>query len=119
MKFGTGENKAKRVMPGLSAWVNMLDYTAAVLPVTLADKNIDAFDKNYKPISGQDEKVYLGCKYPFSTPCCKNMLTVAVDDAELYDGAHVAVQVVGRRFQEEKILALTEILGDALGKHIV
>jgi len=118
MKFGTGENKAKRVMPGLSAWVNMLDYTSAVLPVTLADKNIDVFDKNYKPISGQDEKVHLGCKFLFLT-YCKELLMVAVDDAELYDGAHVAVQVVGRRFQEEKILAITEVLGNALGKHVV
>jgi amidase len=42
-----------------------------------------------------------------------------IDDPELYDGAHVAVQIVGRRFQEEKVLALTEILGDALGKHVV
>jgi hypothetical protein len=41
------------------------------------------------------------------------------DDPELYDGAHVAVQIVGRRFQEEKVLVLTEILGDALGKHVV
>ena len=41
------------------------------------------------------------------------------DDPEIYDGAHVGLQVVGRRFQEEKVLALTEILGDALGKHIV
>jgi amidase len=119
MKSGTGENKAKRVMPGLSPWVNMLDYSATVLPVTFADKNIDVFDKTYKPISGQDEKVHLGCKYPSSTPCCMDMLTVVVDDAALYDGAHVAVQIVGRRFQEEKILAITEILGDALGKHVV
>jgi len=42
-----------------------------------------------------------------------------IDDPEIYDGAHVAVQIVGRRFQEEKVLALTEVLGDALGKHIV
>lgn len=41
------------------------------------------------------------------------MLTI-VDDPDLYDGAHVAVQVVGRRFQEEKVLAITELLGDAL-----
>jgi amidase len=41
------------------------------------------------------------------------------DDPELYDGAHVSLQVVGRRFQEEKILTITEILGDALGKHVV
>ena len=47
------------------------------------------------------------------------MVLMIVDDPELYDGAHVSVQVVGRRFQEEKVLALTEILGDALGKHVV
>ena len=41
------------------------------------------------------------------------------DDPGIYDGAHVAVQIVGRRLQEEKILAITEILGDALGKHVV
>jgi amidase len=119
MKFGTGENKAKRVMPGMSAWVNMLDYTATVLPVTFADKNIDVFDKSYRPISDKDEKAYIGCKCPSLTLCCMDMLTVVVDDAALYDGAHVAVQIVGRRFQEEKILAITEILGDALGKHVV
>lgn len=41
------------------------------------------------------------------------------DDADLYDGAHVSVQLIGRRLQEEKILALTEMIGDALGKHVV
>lgn len=40
------------------------------------------------------------------------------DDAEIYDGAPVAVQLVGRRFEEEKVLVLAEILGDALGKTI-
>jgi Asp-tRNA(Asn)/Glu-tRNA(Gln) amidotransferase A subunit family amidase len=47
------------------------------------------------------------------------VLMALTDDADLYDGAHVSVQIVGRRFQEEKVLALTEILGDALGKHVV
>lgn len=48
----------------------------------------------------------------------KKLLTLE-DDPELYDGAHVGLQIVARRFQEEKVLALTEILGDALGKHVV
>lgn len=48
-----------------------------------------------------------------------NVNLCEIDDPEIYDGAHVAVQIVGRRFQEEKVLALTEILGDALRKHIV
>lgn len=42
-----------------------------------------------------------------------------IDDPEIYDGSHVAVQIVGRRFQEEKVLALTQHLGDALEKHVV
>lgn len=42
-----------------------------------------------------------------------------IDDPEIFDGAHVGLQVIGRRLQEEKVLALTEILGDALGKHVV
>ena len=37
-------------------------------------------------------------------------------DPELYHGAHVAVQLVGRRLQEEKVLALSEYLGGAIAK---
>lgn len=42
-----------------------------------------------------------------------------IDDPEIYDGAHVAVQLVGRRLQEEKMLALTGVIADVLGKHAV
>ena len=38
------------------------------------------------------------------------------DDPELFDGAHVAVQVVGRRLEEEKVLALSEYIGSAVQK---
>lgn len=40
-------------------------------------------------------------------------LTVT-DDPDLYDGAHVGVQIVGRRLQEEKVLALAKIVHEAL-----
>lgn len=36
------------------------------------------------------------------------------DDPEIYDGAHVSVQLVGRRLQEEKMIALAKYVGDAL-----
>jgi amidase len=45
-----------------------------------------------------------------------NKLTRTADDPEIYDGAHVGLQIVGRRFQEEKILAITEMLAGALEK---
>lgn len=31
-----------------------------------------------------------------------------IDDPEIYDGAHVAVQLVGRRLEEEKMVAIAE-----------
>jgi amidase len=39
-----------------------------------------------------------------------------VDDPQIYDGAHVSLQLVGRRLQEEKILAIAEYLGKLIGK---
>ncbi|TVY56326.1 Acetamidase [Lachnellula cervina] len=92
---------AKLMMPGFSTIVNILDYSTSVLPVTKVDKNIDVVDVGYVPLNAQDEKVHLAY------------------DPEIFDGAHVSVQIIGRRFQEEKVLALTEILGDALGNHVV
>ena len=45
--------------------VNLLDYSAAALPVTTVDKSIDVVDEGYKPISATDEKVWKGCELPF------------------------------------------------------
>lgn len=41
-------------------------------------------------------------------------LTLSPDDPEIYDGAHVAIQLVGRRLQEEKVIALGEYLDGLL-----
>ena len=81
---------------GYSAFVNGLDYTAVVVPVTIADKSVDKYESGYSPISDQDKSAYEDY------------------DAEIYDGAHVSIQLVGRRFQEEKMLAIAEYLGQIL-----
>ncbi|ETN40191.1 uncharacterized protein HMPREF1541_04467 [Cyphellophora europaea CBS 101466] len=81
---------------GFSAWVNGLDLTAAVVPVTLADKSIDKYPEGYEPVSEHDKVVFEDY------------------DAEIYDGAHVSVQIVGRRFTEEKMLAIAEYVGGLL-----
>jgi amidase len=49
-------------MPGLTAFVNLLDYSTAVLPVTLVDKHVDVVDAGYKPLNPTDEKVHRGCE---------------------------------------------------------
>lgn len=43
-----------------------------------------------------------------------NQTDKSTDDPEIYDGAHVSVQLVGRRLQEEKMIALSKYVGDAL-----
>jgi amidase len=38
------------------------------------------------------------------------------DDAEAYDGAPAGLQLIGRRFQEEKMLTLAEYIGEQVKK---
>ena len=83
---------------GYSMWVNGLDLTSVVVPVTNVDKGVDRYEEGYTPLGEQDKEAYEAW------------------DAELYDGAHVGVQVVGRRLEEEKMLAVAEFLGGLVGK---
>ncbi|KAI1617410.1 amidase [Exophiala viscosa] len=83
---------------GYSVFVNGLDYTSVVVPVTTSDKTKDQYAEGYKPINDEDKKVYESY------------------DAEIYEGAHVSVQIVGRRYTEEKMLAIAEYVGGLIGK---
>jgi Asp-tRNA(Asn)/Glu-tRNA(Gln) amidotransferase A subunit family amidase len=39
-----------------------------------------------------------------------------VDEPEKYEGGPVGLQVIGRRFEEEKVLSILEIIAQALGR---
>jgi amidase len=38
------------------------------------------------------------------------------DDPEIYDGAHVSLQIMGKRLQEEKMLAIAAYVEKILGQ---
>lgn len=78
-----------------------LDYSAGIIPVTHVDASKDAlpFTFNMKNLNGVAQGAY------------KHY------DAEKMEGLPVAVQVVGRRLEEEKVLAVMERVEDALEKH--
>lgn len=81
---------------GYTMFVNGLDYTSVVLPVTTVDQSVDIPDDSYEPLNEVDA-------------------TIQSDyDPEMYDGAHVSVQLVGRRLQEEKILILADHLASLI-----
>ncbi|CAG8125344.1 unnamed protein product [Penicillium olsonii] len=100
---------------GYTPFVNVLDYTSMAIPVTFADKRVDVRPADH---AGDSDYIQWDCKFPSlkgrSFGLQANQL--GVDDAEIYDGAPVAVQMVGRRFHEEKILTLAEHLGGEIAR---
>ncbi|KAL8657680.1 MAG: hypothetical protein Q9226_001672 [Calogaya cf. arnoldii] len=83
-----------------STIANTLDYVSVVIPVTFADKMLDSFDDKYQPLNEKDKKNWLAY------------------DAEAYDGAPAAVQLLGRRLEEEKLLEIADLVVDALKKSL-
>ncbi|KAL9055811.1 MAG: hypothetical protein Q9162_003345 [Coniocarpon cinnabarinum] len=77
-------------------WVNVTDYSAVVLPVTTCDKSVDKPYTDFKPLDKTDEA------------------NQANYDPELYHGSPVAIQLVGRRFEEEKMIALADYVSKAI-----
>ncbi|ODV95750.1 hypothetical protein PACTADRAFT_32960 [Pachysolen tannophilus NRRL Y-2460] len=94
--FIAGENL--RSPSTYTRFLNVLDYTVIVVPVTKVDKILDKPFEHYSPISEKDEINY------------KNY------DPELMHGMPVCIQLVCKRYQEEKAIALAELLVDALDK---
>lgn len=81
---------------GYTESVNLLDYSAAVIPVTTADKSIDP---DYTPFNEVDARNW------------------AWYDPEAYDGAPVGLQIVGRKYDEEKIWAIAKIVDAILNNN--
>ena len=79
---------------------NLLDYTSGIIPVTHVDRALDQLDPsvNVKKMNGVAKGAY------------KHY------DADKMHGLPVAVQVVGQRLQEEKVLAVMERIEEALEK---
>ncbi|KIX08056.1 uncharacterized protein Z518_02711 [Rhinocladiella mackenziei CBS 650.93] len=75
---------------------NLLDYTAGIVPVAKVDAEKDKLSKNFKPANGIEKGAY------------KHY------DSDKMAGLPCAVQVVGRRLTEEKVLAYMKIVTDSL-----
>lgn len=97
-----------------SGIVNLLDYTSGSFPVTFADRSLDLEMPDYRPMNQADEVNWRACG--FSESCRgrsfanKNL----TDQKDLFDGAPVGLQVMGRRFEEEKVFGLMEAIVAAL-----
>ncbi|KIW84689.1 hypothetical protein Z517_00077 [Fonsecaea pedrosoi CBS 271.37] len=75
---------------------NLLDYSAGIIPVAKVDKEKDALPKGFRPSNGIEKGAY---QY--------------YDSAKMA-GLPIAVQIVGRRLTEEKVLGYMQVVTDAL-----
>lgn len=55
----------KVIVPGYTESINLMDYSAAVIPVTRADQEIDLADDAYQPLSESDRKNWEACMTVF------------------------------------------------------
>ncbi|TFK85684.1 general amidase [Polyporus arcularius HHB13444] len=75
---------------------NYLDYTASVFPVTHVDKAQDRVVPPHEYRNHEDEAVY------------------KMYDPELFHGLPIGLQLIGRTLEEEGVIAMTELVVEAL-----
>ncbi|KAF5872640.1 putative acetamidase protein [Botrytis fragariae] len=86
---------------GYTSVINLLDFTSVVVPVLFADKRVDGRREGYEGLNEVDGVVQ------------------GEYDPEAYHGAPVAVQIIGRKLTEERIMEIAEEIGRLLGNDIV
>ncbi|KAK4450350.1 amidase signature domain-containing protein [Podospora aff. communis PSN243] len=93
------------IMPGKFKYseytnsLNVLDLPAVVIPVTFADKSVDRVSPDFEPLSDLDRG------------------NMEIYDPEVHDGAPAAVQIFGRRWDEERLLSLAQLVVGALDNY--
>ncbi|KAG0699240.1 amidase signature domain-containing protein [Suillus ampliporus] len=85
---------------------NVVDSPVGVVPVTRVDPDTDQLSADFEPgASGRsklfDSRMYLGKK--------------PVYDPKAMEGIPVGVQIVGKKWEDEKVLAMMHIVDEALG----
>lgn len=84
---------------GYTAQWNILDYPALVFPVTKADPAVDTIREEYRPMNEKDAYNH----------------DLWQSGPEKYNGAPVSLQLVGRRYEDEKVVEVMEFIQTKLG----
>ncbi|KAF2021962.1 amidase [Aaosphaeria arxii CBS 175.79] len=82
---------------GYSSQWNLLDYPAVVAPVTKVDPKIDTADPNYQPRNVKDKENH------------------ELYNAQEYEAAPVSIQLVAKRFQDEKLIEAMDLIKEKVG----
>jgi hypothetical protein len=85
-----------------------LDYPAVVFPVSKVDQGKDVQTRNFQAMTDIDMENWKLCKFENRAILFTEL--IRADDAHEFDGLPVSLQLVGRRFEDEKVLAVLEYI---------
>ncbi|KAL1842824.1 hypothetical protein VTK73DRAFT_3024 [Phialemonium thermophilum] len=77
---------------GYAALWSLIDYPSVQIPAGFVDKNKDVRDESYQPVNDLDRENY------------------ELYDPELWHNAPISVQLVGRQFEDERLLAVSAVV---------
>jgi amidase len=104
---------------GYTSLFNILDLPSVVLPLRdfKIDPTKDEKDQDYIPRDTLwDKPNYDICTHECAD--CRATLTLSTDDPELWQNMPVALQVVGRSFRDEQLLADSAIVDAVLNRSL-
>ncbi|KAF2741480.1 putative glutamyl-tRNA amidotransferase subunit A [Polyplosphaeria fusca] len=97
-----------------SQW-NLLDYPALVAPVTKVDLAVDVVEQTYVPKNEKDKYCYDLCKWRMRAVGIDRYADIDKDNPENYANAPVSLQLVGRRYEDEKVIEAMEYIQEKIG----
>lgn len=75
------------------------------------DKERDVRNTSYKPVNALDEENHQLCMSFFlSLAVIGKLIKDATDDPELWHNAPISLQLVGRQFEDERLLAVGAVV---------
>lgn len=94
----------------------MLDYSCLSFPTGLTvDKAVDTIEPGYQPLGSDCEAVNSDCTCdPSSLLYSNKRADNVLDDADIMHGMPISLQLVGRRLEEEKVLAMGKRILDTI-----
>jgi amidase len=93
---------------------NVLDYPCVAFPVTVVDLELDKnIEERTEFYNHEDEAIYKLCTR-ISAVCGLNLTSCFSDDSELFQDSPIGLQITCRTQEEEAVLAMAEIIKNAL-----
>lgn len=104
-----------------SVW-NLLDMPGAIFPSTLrVDQELDVVEQGYTPRNEDDEREYNKCKQAIrlghAAPRAQRdtqLIELHPDSPEVFVDAPISLQLVGKRYCDEAVLAAARVVDNVL-----